>query len=186
VRQFLLQMAGASAAGKTTLAFAIGRETGAVVIDKDIIKGGMLDGGVPEEIAGPTAYQVFLDIGRSLLSQGFSVVLDSPANFTYIREKGMAMAEEFGARYYIVRCMLPDLEELQRPMDGREIRASQPTVAVPEGFDRPGASDLTEPHLRLDTSLPLEVTLPRALAHIGHNERGLIAGAAATQDARTR
>jgi predicted kinase len=179
VRQFLLQMAGASAAGKTTLAFAIGRETGAVVIDKDIIKGGMLDGGVSEEIAGPTAYDVFLDLGRSLLSQGFSVVLDSPANFTYIREKGMAMAKEHGACYYIVRCVQPDLGELQRRMDGREIRASQPTVATPEGFDRPGASDLTEPHLRLETSLPLDVTLPLALAHIGHTPRAVTTGAAA-------
>jgi predicted kinase len=161
-------MAGTSAAGKTTLAFAIGRATGAVVIDKDIIKGGMLDGGVPEEIAGPTAYDVFLDLGRSLLSQGFSVVLDSPANFESVRDRGRAIADDEMAEYYIIRCVLTDLDEIQRRMDLRATRSSQPTVAALEGYQRPGTSPLHEPHLVLDMSRPLEDTLADALAYLGY------------------
>jgi predicted kinase len=167
-RRFLLQMAGTSAAGKTTLAFAIGSATGAVVVDKDIIKGGMLDGGVPEAIAGPTAYDVFLDLGRSLLSQGFSVVLDSPANFEAVRDRGRAIAEEQDAAYYLIRCFLTDLDEIQRRMDAREVRSSQPTVAGLESHHRPGTSPLHEPHLVLDMSRPLEETLTEALEYLGY------------------
>ncbi|HXH20874.1 MAG TPA: AAA family ATPase [Dehalococcoidia bacterium] len=166
-RPFLLQMAGAAGAGKTTLAFAIGKATGAVVIDKDIIKAGMLDSGVPEEVAGPAAYDVFLELGGSLLSQGLSVVLDSPANFTSIRDRGRAIAGDCGAEYYIIRCLLTDLDELQRRMDGRTIRSSQPRVAAPETYVRPGPSPLREPHLALDMSRPLNETLEQTLAYIG-------------------
>lgn len=169
--RFLLQMAGASGSGKSALAAAIGRVTGAVVVDKDIIKGGMLDGGVPEEIAGPTAYDIFFDLGRSLLSQSFSVVLDSPANFTYIREKGVEMARAHGAGYYIIRCQMMDLGEIQRRMDRRSARSSQPTLAAFETYGRPGSSPLNEPHLVLDMSRPLEATLAEALAYIGWTDR---------------
>lgn len=170
MKQFLLQMAGTSGAGKTTLARAIGHSTGAVVIDKDIIKAGMLDVGVAESVAGGTAYQIFFDLSRSLLEQGFSVIMDSPAFFTHIRERGNAIAAASGACYYIIRCWLPDIEELQRRMDRREARASQPTLANLERFDRPGTSDLCEPHLKLDTSRPLAQTLPEALTYLGHGQ----------------
>ena len=173
--QFLVQMAGTSAAGKSTLAAAIGRATGAVVIDKDIIKGGMLDGGVPEEIAGPTAYEVFFDLGCSLLAQGFSVVMDSPANFTRIRKWGAQAAASAGACYYIIRCVLGDLDELQRRMDTRAVRSSQPVVAALENYHRPGTSPLTEPHFVIDMSRPLDVSLKRALDYVGRPVPDLVA-----------
>jgi predicted kinase len=166
VKRFLLQMHGTSGAGKTTLAFAIGRETGAVVIDKDIVKAGMLDKGVGEELAGPAAYYIFFDLARSFLAQGFSVVLDSPASFTYIRERGAALSETAGARYCIIQCHLGDIEELQRRLDGRSARASQPTRAYIGPDHRPGTSPLNEPHLCLDTSRPVEETLPLALEYL--------------------
>jgi predicted kinase len=166
LRRFLLQMHGTSGAGKTTLAFAIGRETGAVVIDKDILKAGMLDNGVAEEIAGPTAYSIFFDFARSLLAQGFSVVLDSPASFTYIRERGAALAEAASARYRIIECRLGDLNELQRRLDGRVARASQPTQAFIGMDRRPGTSPVTEPRLWVDMSRPVEANVPLAVEYI--------------------
>jgi len=173
--QFLVQMAGTSAAGKSTLAAAIGRATGAVVIDKDIIKGGMLDGGVPEEIAGPTAYEVLFDLAGSVLAQGFSVVMDSPAFFDRIRDIGREMVLANGACYYIVRCVLHDIEELQRRMDARAVRSSQPVVAALESYDRPGTSPLTEPHVVINMSRSLDVSLKRALDYIGRPVPDLVA-----------
>jgi predicted kinase len=55
VEQFLLQMAGRSGVGKTTLASAIGRATGAVVIDHDGIKARMLDVGLEWDMSGRAA-----------------------------------------------------------------------------------------------------------------------------------
>lgn len=185
-RQFLLQMAGASAFGKSTLASAIGRATGAVVIDKDVIKGTMLApemmldgpagvvteaGGIPEQAAGPLAYEVFFELTDAILAQGFSVVMDSPASFVRIRRKGGEIARRHGADYHIIRCLMDDIEEVQRRMDSRSIRASQPITASLGLIDRrPGTAPITEPHLDLDMSRPLEETLSRALAYIGHGQ----------------
>jgi predicted kinase len=166
VKRFLLQMHGTSGAGKSTLASAIGRETSAVVIDMDILKAGMLDDGVPEDVAGPTAYSIFFDLANSMLRQGFSVVMDSPANFSHIRERGASIAAANGAAYRMIECCIDDLDELQRRLDARFARVSQPKVAHIGADRRPGASPVTEPRLILDTSKPLEVTLPLALAYL--------------------
>ena len=53
MRRFLLQMAGESGTGKSTLARAVGCETGAVVIDKDVIKSRLLEGDLGRPRAGP-------------------------------------------------------------------------------------------------------------------------------------
>ena len=45
MRQFLLQMAGDSGTGKSTLALSIGRATGAVVLDKDVVQTALLEDG---------------------------------------------------------------------------------------------------------------------------------------------
>ena len=170
MRRFLLQMHGSSGSGKSTLASAIGRETGAVVIDTDIVKAGMLDNGVTEEVAGPTAYYIFFDLAGALLRQGCSVVMDSPANFTYIRERGAALAAENRVGYAIIECCIDDLDELQRRLDARSARVSQPRIANLRPDTRPGSSPVEEPRLILDTSKPLEVTLPLALEYLGRGQ----------------
>lgn len=167
---FLLQMAGESGTGKSILARAIGRATGAVVIDKDVIKARMLDEGLPEDAAAPLSYAVFFDVGASVLAQGHSVVLDSPASFISIRDRGRAIAEANRASYLIIRCCLPDIDVIQSRLDGRQPVASQPRVAAFDAFARPGTGPLTEPHLVLDTRRPLDAYLADALAYIGHGQ----------------
>jgi predicted kinase len=168
MRGFLLQMAGDSGTGKSTLALAIGEATGAVVVDKDVIKARMLDDGLTEDTAGPLSYAVFFDLGAALLSQGHSVVLDSPASFIYIRDRGRCIAEANCAAYYIIRCCLPDVEAIQKRLDSRIPVASQPRVAAFDTFVRPGTGPLTEPHVTLDTRRPFDEYLAEALAYIGH------------------
>jgi predicted kinase len=174
MNQFLVQMTGEPGTGKSTLAKAIGRETAAVVIDKDIVKSRMLDGdpemgldGLPESIAAPLHHAMMFDLARFVLGQGFSVVLDGAAFYPIIRQRGRAVAEEFGASYFIIDCYCPDLSILQARIDSKSLMSSQYRVASLRGYDRPGTAPLTEPHLRIDTRKPFEVYLTEALAYIG-------------------
>jgi predicted kinase len=173
VKQFLLQVTGESGTGKSTLAKAIGRETGAVVIDKDVIKSRMLDGdpemgldGLPESIAARLHHAMMFDLARFLLGQGLSVVLDGAAFYPIVRQRGHAAAEAFSASYFIIECACPDLNILQARIDSKALMSSQPRVASLRGYELPGHAPLTEPHLQLDTRRPFEEYLAEGLAYV--------------------
>jgi predicted kinase len=169
-------MTGESGSGKSTLATAIGRDTGAVVIDKDIIKSRMLEGepemglaGLPESISAPLHHALMFDLARTFLGQSLSVVLDGAAFYPIVRTKGLATAQAGGARYFIIECSSPDLSLRQARIDGKQPMASQVRTATPGGYSRPGTARLTEPHLVVDTRRPLAEYLPEALAYIGRS-----------------
>jgi len=171
VSRFLLQMAGLPGSGKTALAAAIGRCTAAVVIDKDVIMAGAMRAGVSEEISGAAAYEVGLELAASLLAAGHDVILDSPANFVVIREKGRAIACAAGARYYIIECVV-SRELAEQRLTGREpLHSLHPNTlaGLDLDFERPGTAPLSEPRLELDSSLPTETNLARAREYIGHD-----------------
>jgi predicted kinase len=173
VKQFLLQMTGEPGSGKSTLARAIGRETGAVVLDKDIVKSRLLDGepemrlpGLPEVTAAPLHHAMMFDLARFVLAQGFSVVLDGAAFYPLVRQRGRAAAEASGAQYLIIECYCPDLSILQARIDQKALMSSQYHTASLGGYERPGTAPLTEPHLRLDTRRPFDDYLADALAYV--------------------
>jgi predicted kinase len=172
MRQFLLQMAGHSGTGKSTLARAIARETGAALLDKDVIMAGAMRAGVDNVLAAQAAYEVGWGLARSSLSVGQSVILDNAAYFVSIREKGDEIAREFGARYYIIECILRDQREQEARLAARTRSHSlQPTSL--DGFDRyysrAGTAPISEPHLEIDTGQPLPICVEEALAYIGHD-----------------
>jgi len=169
---FLLQMAGLPGSGKSALAAEIGRRTGAVVIDKDVIMAGAMRAGVAKEDSGAVAYEVGYDLAASILSSGHSVILDSPANFVRIREQGNAAADDAGAGYYIIECVVPRELAEERIKDRRPTHALHPSTleGLDVDFERPGTAPLNEPRLVLDGSLSTEELLPHALEYIGHGE----------------
>jgi predicted kinase len=178
MQQFLLQMTGESGTGKSKLAIAIGHETGAVVVDKDIIKSRILDGdegigldGLPESVAAPLHHTLMFDLASMCLKQGFSVVLDGAAFYPIIRSRGRAAAEALGASYFIIDCFCPDLAVLQERIDSKTLMSSQPRIASLWAYERPGTAPLAEPHLRIDTRRPFEEYLADALAYIGKDNR---------------
>ena len=171
MKRFVLQMAGEPGTGKSTLARAVGSCTGAVVIDKDIIKSRMLDFGVPEEVAADCSYDLFFRLGESFVYQGHSIVLDSPASYSYIRERGAAIASQYDAGYFIVRCYVEDVSVMQRRLDQRVSVSSQNGVAAHDRYLRPGTSPLNEPHLILDASQSPETMLRLTLEYLGENTR---------------
>lgn len=123
----LLLIAGPPGAGKTTLASAVGRQLGWTVLDKDTIKACLLRLETPEAIAGPASYELLLDIARDVLSMGQSIILDCPAHHQSFLDRCDELADETGAGFRILLCLL-DREERIRRMTTRPVRPSQWTT----------------------------------------------------------
>jgi predicted kinase len=165
-------MAGDSGTGKSTLALAIGRATGAVVLDKDVLQTALSeDGGTS---ANGMAYATMFALARSLLVQHHSVILDSPAYFATIREHGLDIATGACARYCIIESCCPDGAEQEQRLLRREHTATQPTSLAQAiaARRRPGIVPLSEPHLVLDTRRPLDVCVGEALAYLENDDQG--------------
>ena len=171
---FLLQMAGVPGSGKSALARLIGRSTGAVVLDKDVLKTAALEAGLEESQAGGVAYEGFFALADHLLGQGLSVVLDSPSFWETIPTKGAAIATERHVPYYFIECICPDRKELARRLRDRPRLASNPGVETIDAdwttIAPPG------PYLNIDTTQPIERCLALALDYLGANDVDETAG----------
>ena len=157
-------MAGAPGSGKSALARLIGKRTGAVVIDKDVLKTAALEAGAEESLAGPAAYEAFFALADHLLGQGLNVVLDSPSFWETIPAKGSAVAERRCVPYYFIECICPDWEELARRLNERPRLRSHPGE---EALDVPSQTIAPPgPYLRIDTTQPIERCLALALEYL--------------------
>ena len=79
-RLTLVLMAGLPGAGKTSLAYALGRKLGWQVIDKDTYKEVLVKYGLDDEQAGKAAYELsFAQIRTFLIHQQISAILDCAA-----------------------------------------------------------------------------------------------------------
>ncbi len=161
---FLLQMAGVPGSGKSALARLIGRSTGAVVIDRDVLKTAALEAGAEESLAGGIAYDAFFALADHLLGQGLSVILDSPSCWETIPKRGAAIATGRCIPYYFIECLCPDREELARRLRERPRLTSNPGEETVEAdwttFTPPGA------YLRVDTTQAIEDCLAMALDYL--------------------
>jgi predicted kinase len=161
---FLLQMAGMPGSGKSALARLVGHATGAVVIDKDVLKTAALEAGVEESLAGPAAYEIFFALADHLLGQDLSVVLDSPSFWEPIPAKGSAIAEERMVPYYFIECICADREELARRLRDRpRLRSNPGEEAVDLAVETIAPSGA---YLRIDTTQPIERCLELALDYL--------------------
>lgn len=176
---FLLQMAGVSGAGKSSLARSIGRHTGAVVIDYDVVKSAALDTGFTWHEAGRIGYGTSRAVADSLLAQGLSVVLDSPCRFQQIVDEGTAIAQSRGAAYAFIECGIVDEDVVRQRMNARERYRSQRVafdVPPPDApFDPKAVADYshntkypTSPWLFIDTQQSPEHCLTLALDYLNN------------------
>lgn len=186
MRQVFVQMSGAPGAGKTTIAGAIAGRIGAVVIDHDITKSALLDACVPVAVAGRASYQVLGAIVQHLLSQGHSVIFDSPCYFKELLERGQRLAREAGATYLYVECVVEDLDELDRRLRARPRLPSQVAgvyspITEASGKTRSGDQVFREwimnmkrpdhNYLVLDTTRPLDLCVEQVMEYIGRRHK---------------
>lgn len=180
-KQFFLQMSGAPGSGKTTVANAIAKATGAVIIDHDVTKSALLAAEIPVADAGRASYEVLNALADHLLAQGQSVIFDSPCFYENLLSRGQALARKHEVQYRYVECRLNDLQELDRRMQSRVRKPSQlagvfsqPTAgsgkAVSgaeifqdwiENMKRP-----SDGHLIVDTAQPFESYMDSVLAYL--------------------
>jgi predicted kinase len=166
---FVLQMAGESGSGKSTVARAVGKATGAVVIDKDDITGPLIEEGVLEPGGGGPGYAVVFRLAETAMEQGFSVILDNPGFWEAIIDRGRQLAERHDAAYRVVRCHCPDRDAQKTRLSGPGRQAGQPQnlAELEASISRPGVMLVPkEPHLEVDTTRPLETCVAQVLEYL--------------------
>ena len=166
---FLLQMAGEAGTGKSTLARAVGKSTGALVIDKDDVTGPLIDEGALRAGEGGPGYAVVFRLAESAFEQGFSVILDNPAFWQSILDRGKDLASRHEADYRVVKCHCPDRAEqaLRLQAAGRQTGQPRSQVELDASMSRPGVMlELSEPHLEVNTTQAVEVCVAQVLEYL--------------------
>ncbi|GAA1678218.1 ATP-binding protein [Kribbella yunnanensis] len=177
---FLLQMSGVPGSGKTTLAKEIARAVGAVRLDHDVVKSGLLEAGIAVEQSGPASYEVLYALARDALGGGSCVIIDSPCFWPRVLDEGQTMAKEHGVVYKYIECRTGDLSLIdsrlrtRKRLRSQRLSIDQPPVdlqATPgeaerfaravESMQRPSSD-----YLVVDTSAPISEYLPTALAYL--------------------
>ncbi len=166
-RQKVVQMHGEPGSGKSAMARALGARLGAVVIDKDVIKAGLLRVGIAEQQAAAGAYEVYFAQASAFVAAGHSAVLDNPVFWGSVERHWLEIAGLAGSPAILVECVCPDRTELVRRPAMREALESQPRQL--DLLRRPGSAATTyQPRLTLDTTRSLDELVDEALAYIEH------------------
>lgn len=168
--RWILQMSGHPGSGKSTVARAIARHTGAVVVDHDVTKTALLEAGVEEPEAGRLSYMVLFGVADELVELGHDTIVDSTCVYQMNLIRGLAIAARHGVSYRFVECACAE-EEIERRRAGRSRRASQVRAgqAVPEitphGFRRERIVPPV-PGLQVDTTGPVERGVAEVVAYL--------------------
>src|SRR5438034_10692562 len=100
----LVALKGYPGCGKSTVGAALSRELRWPIVDKDAIQVVLDRHRVADEGAG---YEVALQVARSQLAHGISVIVDSPFwRQTY--DNAQTLADDIGARLVVVECRCED------------------------------------------------------------------------------
>jgi predicted kinase len=157
-----------------------------VVVDTDVLKSALIDGGVPLADSGRVAYAAALALSRDLVAQGKSVVFDSPCRYQALLDAGAAIANEAGVHYGFIELWASDVSLLLARLDRRTPKVSQVASATDPArgteweFGTAEATLLTWQNqlvrpkhewLRLDAAEPSDSNLKRALAYLGEQQQ---------------
>jgi predicted kinase len=103
----LVLMAGLPGAGKTTLAYALGRELGWQVIDKDTYREVLVKQGFDDDRAGKIAYELSFAQARTfVIRQQMSAILDTAALDHFVLDEVMEIMHcTDGAILKVILCV---------------------------------------------------------------------------------
>lgn len=171
---FFLQMSGFPGSGKSTLSRHIGKNTGAVIIEHDIVKTALLESletrQIETEAAGGISYEIEWTLIDFHLSQGHSVILDSPCLYTEMVEKGKMLSKKYRVKYKYVECYLNNIEEINNRLKTRERMISQiEKVESEEAFQKwlDGSKRPSEfTYLIVDSGQPLEDYIDEVMTYV--------------------
>ncbi|MFX3675173.1 MAG: AAA family ATPase [Paenisporosarcina sp.] len=171
---FFLQMSGFPGSGKSTLSKLIAKQTGAVIIDHDIVKSALLKSLGTNNIDGNVAGKISYDIEWSLidfyLSQGHNTILDSPCFYTEMVEKGVGLSKKHNASYKYVECYLNDINEIQNRLKQRTRMISQIQEVASEKAFFEWVEDSKRPSdvqcLRVDSGKSIESYIEEVISYI--------------------
>lgn len=171
---FFLQMSGYPGSGKSTLARAIGKTMPVVIMDHDIVKTAMmesLDGAIGFKEVGAAAYDVEWKLVDYYLSQGHSVIMDSPCLYEPMIEKGTGLAQKHNVKYKYIECLLNDYEEVNRRLKTRNRMISQIEECVSEEALVQTIKRAKKPqnheYIQVNTKEPLEHYFDEVLEYLG-------------------
>jgi len=167
-------MSGFPGSGKSTLTRVIAKSTGAIIIDHDIVKSALLTSlemsHIDTNVAGKIAYDIEWSLIDFYLSQGHSVILDSPCFYSEMVEKGTKLSKKYHAKYKYVECYLNDIEEIQKRLKNRTRMISQiQQVSSEEMFVKWVENSKRPPDfecLRVDSGSPLDSYIDRVISYI--------------------
>lgn len=165
----LIAMAGLPAAGKSSLADALGRALGAPVVSVDPIEAALWRAGVGrEQPTGLAAYLAAEAVAEGVLALGQSVILDAVNAVQAARAQWRDLADRSGVplAFVEVTCSSPGLHR-------RRLEARRRMIA---GFDEPTWEQVerrraefepwSAPRLSLDSAAEMSENLDRALAYV--------------------
>jgi uridine kinase len=129
-----VMMAGLPGAGKTTLAYALGRAFQWQVIDKDSYKHVLLKQGLDDDSASNAAYELSFSMARNMLTkQQASVILDSSALHRFILDNVKDICGIANAQLKVILCVadrdLRNYRQRTRLYQPTNIRVDPATIA---------------------------------------------------------
>jgi predicted kinase len=105
----LIVISGLPATGKSTLADALGRQLGAVVLSVDPIEAAMLRSGVERSFSsGLAAYAVASTIAEAELGRGRTVIVDSVSAVAEAKRWWPELAERTAVPLAVIECVCSD------------------------------------------------------------------------------
>ena len=171
---FFLQMSGFPGSGKSTLARHIAKQTGAVIIDHDIVKSALLKSLESSNVESNTAGKISYDIEWAMidfhLSQGHSTILDSPCFYDEMVDRGISLSVKHNCSYKYVECYLKDINEIQSRLKKRRRMISQIHEVASEKAFFEWVDKSKKPSeiecLRVDSGKPIESYIEEVVLYI--------------------
>lgn len=171
---FFIQMSGFPGSGKSTLSRQIAKKTGAIIIDHDIVKSALLQSieniSLDAKSAGKISYNIDWSLIEFHLSQGQSVIFDSPCLYQEMIDRGIELSEKYNVKYKYIECYLNDFNEINHRLKNRESMLSQIRRVSSEEIFKYTIANSKKPtnckYIVVDTSKPLTRYLNDVLNYI--------------------